>query len=179
MPNSRLLPILTVFCLLSFAQSLPAQSNDDDDNNPSDEVGRDRFWELSLPEGNHYMVALDRISSISKSSYILSGGVLVTEINIDTAGSALCRIYQITPITDATNLNGAKVLTERARQGLNRVSDATGSSLVDMVKKEYPVTTHAKTIEYQIRDLETLDQLYQSLTTAWSVGQGRRFTIEK
>lgn len=177
MTAHRILSIAVAFCFLSLSQSLPAQGNEG--GGFSDEEGRGRFWELSLPEGNHFMVALDRIASISKSSYILDGGLIVTEINIDTNGSALCRIYQLTPAAESTALDGAKVLTERAREGLNRASDVTGSNLADMVQKNYPTTTHAKTIEYRVREKETLNSLYQSLTTAWSANKGRRFTIEK
>jgi hypothetical protein len=160
---------------LSFSCPLFAQ---DSGGGTSDEAGQDNFWELSLPGGGHFMVALDRIASISKSNYLLDGGLIVTEVSIDTNGSALCRIYQIVPAAESAGSDGAKVLAERARQGVNRASEMTGSELADMVQKSYPTTTHAKTIEYRVRDKETLEKLYQSLSTAWSRGKGRRFTIE-
>lgn len=176
MPTTRLRPFAAALCLLALSQVLPAQQNNT--GGAGDETGRSRFWELSLPEGDHYMVALNRIVSISRSSYLLDGGLIVTEINIDTNGSALCRIYQITPAAESAVLDGAKILTDRARQGLNRASEVTGSNIADMVQKNYPTTTHAKTIEYRIQERETLDRLYQSLTSAWTANRGRRFTVE-
>jgi hypothetical protein len=44
-----------------------------------------------------------------------------------------------------------------------------------MVVKNYPDTTHARTIEYRIQSEEELGALYGSLRTAWESGRGRRF----
>jgi len=45
-----------------------------------------------------------------------------------------------------------------------------------MVVKKYPLTTHAKTIEYRLLTEAQLNALYQSARTAWVSGKGRVFT---
>lgn len=144
--------------------------------NATDEEDLKRFWQLALPDG-HFMVALDRIASISRSSYVLDGGLIVTEVTIDTVGNALCRIYQITPAAENSRVSSAQRLTERARELTNRASEVTGADLANMVQKNYPTTTHAKTVEYRVQERSTLDALYGSLNQAWREGKGRRFAI--
>ena len=172
---------LTLLVFLNFALPLAAQSTGGDSTpeettNASDEEDLKRFWQLSLPDG-HFMVALERIASISRSSYVLDGGLIVTEVTIDTVGNALCRIYQITPAAESSNLSTAQQAAQRARELTGRAEEVTGSNVSSMVQKSYPTTTHAKTIEYRVQEKATLDALYGSLNKAWREGKGRRFTI--
>ena len=153
---------MKVLCLLPllllFATPLVAQTSGDDTSNATDEEGLKRFWQLSLPDGN-FMVALERIASISRSTYVLDGGLIVTEVTIDTVGNALCRIYQITPAGEGGAASVVKNGTQRALELAGRAEEVTGSNLTTMVQKSYPTTTHAKTIEYRIQDRATLDSL--------------------
>jgi hypothetical protein len=48
-----------------------------------------------------------------------------------------------------------------------------------MVHKQYPTTTHSKTIEYRVNDLGTLGALHNSARTAWTSGKGRKFTVNE
>ena len=183
----RLLPF---FALFSFflavplsAQTSTTESEDNEDvpeetQNASDEEDLRRFWQLSLPDG-HFMVALEQIASISRSSYVLDGGLIVTEVTIDTVGNSLCRIYQITPATEQSSPSTAQRLTQRAHDLANRTSELTGTDMANMVQKSYPTTTHAKTVEYRVQERATLDALYASLNKAWSEGKGRKFAIAK
>ena len=180
---NRLLTLLFLFQLSVSAQTTTGRTGTEEDvpeetQNATDEEDLRRFWQLALPDGN-FMVSLDRISSIAKSSYVLDGGLIVTEVTIDTVVNALCRIYQITPTAENGSTSTAKQLTQRARQLTDRASERTGADLANMVQKNYPTTTHAKTIEYRVQERSTLDALYGSLSTAWTQGRGRRFTIAK
>lgn len=160
-----------------FALPLQAQTPGVDDSNISDVEDMKRFWQLSLPDG-HFMVALDRIASISRSSYILDGNLLVTEVTIDTVGNALCRIYHLVPVAENGASSAAKRVTGRLDEVGERVGELTGAD-PNAVQKYFPTTTHAKTIEYRVADRASLDALYGSLTIAWSQGKGRRFAIAK
>ncbi|MGJ8722975.1 MAG: hypothetical protein ACSHYB_00345 [Roseibacillus sp.] len=166
--------------LLFFTFPLAAQTSGDDQpdetQNATDEEDLKRFWQLALPDG-HFMVALDRIASISRSSYVLDGGLIVTEVTIDTVGNALCRIYQITPASENSKSSAAQRATQRARELTGRAEELTGSNISSMVQKSYPTTTHAKTVEYRVQERSTLDALYGSLNKAWREGKGRRFSI--
>ena len=48
-----------------------------------------------------------------------------------------------------------------------------------MVQKQYPTTTHAKTIEFRVKDLGTLDALLGSAKGAWISGKGRKFVVNE
>jgi len=135
-----------------------------------------RFWSASLPGGS-YMVALDRIASVSKHEYLLDGNLIITEVNIDTVGNTMLRIYQITPAAEYSNLQGAKKVVERGKELLDRVGQRTGTDPNSMVHKTYPVTTHARTIEFRVENLDTLDALLASVSKAWIDGKGRQFNV--
>ena len=152
-------------------------TNATENNSPyKDGVDADhkRFWQASLPGGT-YMVALDRIASISKHEYLLDGTLIITEVNIDTVGNSLVRIYQITPAAERSNLATPQRIVERGKELLEHAGQRTGTDPNSMVHKKYPVTTHTRTIEFRVEDLGTLDALYKSVHKAWRDGRGRRF----
>lgn len=178
----------TILCLLLLAASPFALAQQGTTANPKATAKQDeapytdkldphkRFWQASMPGGS-YMVALDRIASVSKHEYLLDGNLVVTEVNIDTVGNALVRIYQITPAAEHSNLSGAQRVVERGKDLLDRVGQRTGADLNNVVHKTYPVTTHSKLIEFRVDDLGTLDALYSSVRKAWLDGKGRRFSV--
>jgi hypothetical protein len=142
----------------------------------------DRFWQATL-EGGHYMVSLDRISAISRHSYVLDGAAIVDEVTIDAVGQAIVRFYFIKPLTEAVAGNAvaeaATRLTERAKGLLDTAVERSGSEIQNMVVKKYPLTTHARSIEYRLLSEEDLTALYTSIRTAWEQGRGRKFSTVK
>ena len=173
--------------LLSFScQPLSAQTTNETNDTTStaeesegiDEEGLENFWQLSLP-GGEFMVRLSQIASISRSQYLLDGTLVITEVTIDTLGQSPCRIYQITPAAQSGSSSAAQQLAERTQSLTTSFGDRTGSNFAEMVQKNYPTTTHAKTIEFRIRRVATLDALYSSLTRALREGSGRTFTISR
>ena len=52
--------------------------------------GNNRFWQATV-NGGHFMVALDRIVSVSRHKYVLDGTLTVDEVTVDTVGQALAR----------------------------------------------------------------------------------------
>ena len=170
---------LCSLCLLS--SSLMAQSggttSPTTQNNTSETTGPRRFWQASLPGGN-YIVALDRISSISKHSYILDGALRVTEVVVDTSGNSLVRFYYIIPVSDDAGSNAAAGLTRRGKELLDKAGQRTGVNANTAVSKTYPTTTHAKIVEFRVSDEGDLDKLFGSVRNAWIKGSGRKFTIK-
>ena len=155
----------------------PADPNDPNDPNSqvNDKETRNGYWEANLDGGN-YLVALGRISSVSRHKYVLDGSVIVDEVTVDTTGQALVRFYFITPIT-ATGAGAAvSDAAERARALVDGAARRNGVDVQDMVGKKYGVTTHTKTIEYRLFSEQQLGSLYQSVKTAWVTGKGRVFT---
>lgn len=137
---------------------------------------RRRFWQANLPGGN-YIVALDRISSISKHTYILNGNLEVTEVVIDTNGNALARFYYIIPVGSDSESNVASRIGARTEELLDKVGQRAGVNANTAVAKQYPNTTHAKTVEFRISSESNLNRLFSSARSAWMRGRGRNFTI--
>ncbi len=180
--KALLIPFLSA--LLAFTihpTTLRAQAPDEEPQEEEteeiqgDAEGPRRFWQANLP-GGHYMVALDRISSVSRHSYVLDGAVLVDEVTVDTVGQALARFYFLQPVTAAAPGNAAAQLTQRGKELLEQAGRSAGTDVHNMVMKKYPDTTHSKTIEYRLLSEQQLSGLYGSLRTAWESGRGRVFT---
>ncbi|MBJ06915.1 MAG: hypothetical protein CMO40_07345 [Verrucomicrobiaceae bacterium] len=178
------MPALALFLLSQLA--LAQDSADPDANSTgqdpektyNDSVGNKGFWQGTLPGGS-YLVALSRITSISKHSYLLEGNVIVTEVTIDTVGDTTMRVYQITPAAQYGTLATGRKIVERGQDLLDRAGQRTGADITNMVQKQYPSTTHAKTIEFRVQDLGTLEALHRSATSAWSSGKGRKFVANE
>lgn len=144
---------------------------------PGDSPGPARFWQASVGGGT-FMVALDRIASISRHKYVLDGAVIVDEVTVDTVGQALARFYCFTPITANTPGNTVKSAQDRAQEILDGAGDKAGTDIHNMVVKKYPDTTHAKSIEYRVKNEAELKSLYSSVQSAWESGRGRQFTAK-
>jgi len=173
------LSMLFIFSLMAFAPMGYSQSNNPNDptqdqNNQGNQRGRRGFWEANLTGGN-YVVALSRITSVSRHRYVLDGAVIVDEVTVDTEGQSLARFYFISPVTTAGPESGTAQIAERALEIASNTLKERGSSVQDMVQKKYPLTTHSKAIEYRLMTEAQLNTLYQSVKTAWQTGDGRIF----
>ncbi len=176
------LALFLIFSISSAALHAQADATDDatgqttapDAAKTGDSVGNNRFWQATLA-GGHYMVALDRIVSVSRHKYVLDGAVIVDEVNVDTVGAALVRFYFISPITDGIRSNAVTELADRGKELLDKAAQRGGTEIQNMVVKKYPETTHAKMIEYRLLSESDLNSLYNSVRNAWESGKGRKF----
>jgi hypothetical protein len=153
----------------------PNQNENTNNQEQTDEVGKPGYWEAKLG-GGEYVVALNRISSVSRHTYVLDGALIVDEVTIDTTGQALARFYFISPITSGVPGAAVSQVAENAMGLVDSAARTAGSDLQNMVVKKYPLTTHAKTIEYRLLSEAQLNVLFQSAKTAWQTGKGRIFT---
>lgn len=181
--NLLLLPTVGLFMIappLSAQNPNPNPSSKEEEN-ANDVPQKNRFWQANLP-GGQYMVALDRISAISRHKYVLDGAVIVDEVTVDALGQALARFYFLRPVTDAMTGsalgNTASRIADRGRELVDRAAQNAGTDVHNMVVKKFPETTHARTIEYRVMSEEELGGLYRSVQTAWETGRGRKFTIK-
>jgi hypothetical protein len=132
------------------------------------------MWRCNLPGGS-YSVALRSIVSVSSHEYIVDGAARVTEVNIDTNGSALVRFYYIEPNTPTAPLGIGSGTIEKAQQLLQEGAERSGQDVWKKVVKSYPTTTHARTIEYRVADKDTLTQLYESAESALRLNKNTVF----
>lgn len=175
--------------MLAGVLALSAPARAQTDNDPEDtgtdtpttrtreSVGSNRFWQASVAGGS-FMVALDRIVSVSRHKYLLDGAVIVDEVTVDTAGQALARFYFISPVTDAAPGNTVSGLANRGKELVDKAAQRVGTDAQNMVVKKYPDTTHAKSIEYRILSESELTSLYSSVKNAWETGRGRVFNAK-
>ncbi|MGJ8674223.1 hypothetical protein [Rubritalea sp.] len=153
---------------------LVAQDNNENEN-VTDSSSTPRFWEASLPGGS-YLVALSRISSISMHTYTVKGAV-VHEVDVETMGAALTRFYAIEALGEG-GTSTVENVANRAREIVGQVGDKTGIDADTTVHKEYPITTHSKTIEFRVVDKADLNEIYKSLSKSWQDNRGRKITIK-
>ncbi len=159
---------------------LQAQNNTAASGDTANDVAqKNRIWQANVG-GGEYMVALDRISAISRHKYVLDGAVIVDEVTVDALGQALVRFYFITPLSDAMTGNAAgnamSRIVDRGRGVVEGVAGKAGMDIQNMVVKKFPETTHAKEIEFRVLSEAALTGLYNSVRTSWESGRGRKFT---
>ena len=179
------LPFLIVLCLLApllFAQKNGGggggggqnQNNNSAQGTPTPTVIN--MWRCNLPGGS-YSVALRAVVSVSSQQYLVDGHTQVSEVDIDTLGCALARFYYLEPNTPTnTPLGIGAGAIGTAQQLIQQGADATNQDVWQKVVKNYPTTTHAKTIEYRIQDKETLTSLYTSAEGALRLNQNTIYT---
>ena len=123
------------------------------------------------------------VQSISTQEYITTN-FRVIELNIVTQGSALLRIYYSRPlrpgelqqaISDglgATGIPGGSSIIQRplppqVQAMADRAAGVSEAVTVTEVIKEYPIATHAHTIEFRIGSREELLEHHQELKKHW------------
>ena len=167
---------ITLLSQVNYAQNNNNNNNNNGDENSDVSTSARTFWEAELPGGN-YMVSLSRISSVSIHSYVVNQTLIVHEVNIVTLGQALARFYTFEVPGESGALSSGKNVLDRGKELLSRGGGRAGADPNTTVEKEYPITTHAGTIEYKLFDKGDLDQLYNSIKKALRENRRRKFTI--
>lgn len=166
--------IATLLCgCLSTLSALSVRTND---------IANNALFGITFAsESKAYYGKEGAIHSISTQEYITTG-FRVVEINIVTSGRALLRIYHSRALgageLQAAMMDGAsaagipstiqrnampagiQALADRA----NGIAEALTS---DTVMKEYPIATHAGTIEYRVQTRRELLELFDQLQKHW------------
>lgn len=133
------------------------------------------MWRATLPGGT-YEVALRSIVSVSTHEYVVDGAARVTEVNIDTVGSALVRFYFIEPNTVSAPAGFGAATLEKTQQLLQEGAQRSGQEDAwKKVAKSYPATTHTRTIEYRIGTKDALGKLFDSAEAAFRLNKNTVF----
>ena len=171
--------LLPACLLLSAVLPLSAQNEPAPGDKPesTESNGPNGFWQATMPGGS-YMVALNRITSVSRHKYLLDGALIVDEVTIDTVGQSLARFYFIMPVTQNAPGAAGKVLSDRAAELMERAGQANSEGLENMVVKKYPETTHARTVEYRLLSKDQLTSLYDSVRKAWENNRGSKLQVK-
>ncbi|MDD5260391.1 MAG: hypothetical protein PHD76_00940 [Methylacidiphilales bacterium] len=125
------------------------------------------FWRVDLPGGS-YVVALDSITSVSTHEYLVDGTIRVKELTVDTTGNTTARFYYLAPVDVHAPGGIGESIKGDIQQHFSDLMDKTGQgNLQTTVIKNYPTTTHAKTVEYRLISEEQVLSLFKSVESAW------------
>ena len=171
--SKKLLPTLLLCCFASSLSAVTVNRNT---------IRNKALFAITFPDDSkEYYGKEAAIHSISKQEYITSG-FRVVEINIVTAGSGLLRIYHSRALKigelqaammDGADAAGVPSSIQRSpmppgvQAMADRASGVAEAVTSDTVMKEYPLATHARTIEYRIQTRSELLDLYEELEKHW------------
>jgi hypothetical protein len=138
------------------------------------------MWRCDLPGGT-YEVALRSILAISTHEYVVDGVARVTELNIATPGDVEARFYFIAPSPVNSSLNIGQAALDHAKELADEVAGqvAPGEQPPwEKVVKNYPVTTHAHTVEYRLDTKDDIQSLFNSVDQAFRNNQNTEIRLQ-
>jgi hypothetical protein len=179
------LPLAAAAVIVTALAQNPAPQNPPNTNAPSvnsdnvaDAENRLSFWDCIVPGGN-FTISLGKISSVSIHEFNTTGG-RVTEVNVDTEGSVCARFYFMEPIRAGSAFSASEVVKERLIDVAETAAERTGTDKVwKQVHKDYPVATHAHTVEFRLQNKSNLYAIHTSVKSAWMSGRGRTIKISE
>jgi hypothetical protein len=173
-----MLRILLIIILVIAALPLGAQ-NPPPKTPPAPTGDNTKFpmWRCTLPGGS-YSVALRSVVSVSTHEYLVDGAARVTEVNIDTTGSILARFYFIEPNTPNSPLGIGTATLEKTQQLLTEAGERTGQDAWKKVIKNYPTTTHARTVEYRLTEKSQIHTIFASAEEAFRLDRNTTLKVE-
>ena len=129
------------------------------------------FWRCELP-GGIYVVSLPSVSSVSTHEYLVDGAVRVTELTVATNSAVVARFYYLEPMVPKSPVGFGQSLMDKAQQKLQEGAVRTETEEVwKKVVKNYPLTTHAHTVEYRLDSVDQIKKVQASLETAWRLNK--------
>lgn len=178
------LPLAIAALATALAQTPPASpppnttAPPNTSGNVNDVENKLHFWDAILPGGN-FTISLGKICSVAVHEYNTTGG-RVTEVNVDTDGSVCARFYYMEPLKAGGAFSGTQVIKDRLTDVAETVADRTGTDKVwKQVQKDYPIATHAHTVEFRLQDRSNLFAIHTSVKSAWMSGRGRTIKISE
>jgi hypothetical protein len=136
------------------------------------------IWRCQLPGGT-YAVAVNTISSVSTHEYLVDGVARVTELTVATTSSVVARFYHLEPITPKSPVGVGQSVIDKVQEKVEEATTRTGLDPVwKKVVKNYPVATHAHTVEYRLENKDDLAKIQTSLETAWRNNRDGNFKLD-
>ncbi|WP_269525958.1 hypothetical protein [Coraliomargarita parva] len=147
----------------------------------SNAIDNKQIFGIQFPgEGRAFYGRENAVASVSLQEYV-TAAYKVTEINLVTEGDALLRIYYSRTLKPAELRDVAADATSAAigapayqrnlpspvLQAADRAANVADTVTASTVVKEYPLATHAHTIEYRVRRRDELLDLFKELQKHW------------
>jgi len=152
-------------------------------------INNRQLFGVEFPDGVSFYGRAEMVYAISLQRY-QTGPYMVTELVVDIAGvTSQFRVYATEPF-DPSMLQSR--LPEEAPSGFtqgkgvppgvqkmaNKASDAADKTEGGLVVKDYPSSTHAKTIEFRLGSAEDVEELYKAMIDLYS-RKGREAVISR
>ena len=172
----RILPFACLAAAITIATAQspvpPPGVPDDSKVTPGKVAAVKPVWRVNLPGGTYEMV-VGAIISVSSHEYVIDPGTTrVTEVNVDTAGQLSVRFYYIEPAVMAPPGGVGAATFDKVKNLVNEAGERTGTAeLWKNVRKTYPNTTHAKTVEYRVSSKESLNKILASASRCLRTGR--------
>jgi len=139
------------------------------------------LWKAEMPGGN-YAVRCDRIASVSLHTYTVNATMDVTEMTIATDTAVVARFYYIEPKTPSgpggVGDSVIRSVKDKAQQALEKANKQASDVINTQVVKDYPVTTHAHTVEYRLGSAEAIQAAYDSAFQSWTTLRPGEYKVE-
>ena len=171
-----LLVLLLALAAPAFAQAPATPAPGATPSPTGTNTGRPLF-RCTLP-GGVYEVALGAIVAVTSHEYVVDGIARVIEVNIDTTGSLLARFYFIEPNTPAAPAGIGAATIEKAQSLMHEAVERSGQDAWKKVVKNYPTTTHARTVEYRLTSREQLNRIFSAAEEAFRLGKNTMMKVE-
>jgi hypothetical protein len=136
------------------------------------------IWRCNMPGGT-YQVLLSAMVGVSSHEYVVDGAARVTEVNVDTGGQLAVRFYYIEPAVTAGPSGIGAATIGKVQSLLTEAAERSGTDAWKKVVKSYPVTTHARTVEYRVADRESLNKIFASASRCLTTGRPEEVNISE
>ncbi|MDP0495038.1 MAG: hypothetical protein Q7Q73_02410 [Verrucomicrobiota bacterium JB024] len=153
------------------------------------EINNPAIFGVLFPNDLSFYGRADMVYAISIQQY-QTGPYLVTEMVVDIGGVASqFRVYATEPFDEAalksklpaqtpkaiTQQQGVPPAVQKLRDRAQQTADPTETGLV---VKDYPVATHAKTIEYRLGSAKDVHDLYEAMMDIY-IRNGREAVVSR
>jgi hypothetical protein len=169
----RLFVLLALFAPAILQAQTPAKAAPA----PAANAATQPIFRATLPGGT-YEVATRAMIAVSSHEYIVDAVARVTEVNIDTTGSMLVRFYFLEPNAPNAPLGIGTAALEKAQALLTDAGEKSGQEAWKKVVKNYPTTTHARTVEFRVASKDDLTKIFTAADEAFRFQRPTTVTIE-
>ena len=113
--------------------------------------------------GGEFIGKVNSINSVALQKFV-TAAFEITELNIDIEGSATqLRIYHTGTLQSSAVLPGNRTVNNP----LDRVNPNLTQKVNKLVFKDYPATTHARTLEFKVANKQDILDLHAQLRNRW------------
>lgn len=160
---------LVLFCSLASAQSGGGTTGPTQTKPVPEEYLQDGVWTGSL-KGGRYIVKCGQMIALSRHEYVADAAARVVEVNLTLSSNTAVRFYYLEPVRleGTGTIAAGQQAIDKARQMVQEAASRISPTLTEpKVVKTYPVSTHAHTVEYVLKEEARLNSLFDSLENAF------------